>query len=957
VTSRLSGKGVLYLIAIPCLHLVHEPYSLRGVAILGSVATAAATLSFFPIATRCAWRKDCFGVLRMASTGFLLSSSPAKQFSTFDMSSSPPALTDIIRKKANTLNNDIPAPLIPVNDFATLTSVVSLLDETTSRGLYDPATIPEAICGVEGDISGSGGQQKTTSVRPRKTAIRKARVPSDKVTKPSKKAPVKAKCDAKGDTGEENVTTKKPRKPRAKKVLEGLDLDGTEKAAVPRKPRAKKLEKDGAGDGASVEKAPTKSRGKKTKDDTQTKLSNGQVTKPSVKKMTLDEKLKAAVKLNLSAESTGFGLTNAVQRRSNWTPPPPPLAGQAFTITPLAVDDISGCLASGGSDVSTKGRNGFGDLLESFGFAPTRETAVEKTPQTMEATRKRKLIELVKTNKPTPGTMPPIKEKVPKKKARTITDQATSAYIQVGEAMIGVPPKPTPLLQYFDLQAAENPSNDGFKVPSKSRSKSPTKGQKAKKGTAQAPILLSPESALKQAHNQDYVFGTSSQLAREDSPTLLRDLHEAMQASNAADNYDAFADQILDRGPGRSSKTALSTKRNLWSAAARDPVGDLIEVDILDLANSSPTVGKATNSTVLAAIPLSDPIEQGWHDIEDTIKTLPTKIHTSDARKVVTVEKTTQPQLPINPSSLPTNKNSPVKLRVAKDPEPAKSVSVVSEPQSAPSKAAVPEMPDFSSYPTARLEKEIASYRFKPIKGRPQMIALLERCWEGKQRIALEALQSNVAMATVAPSKPPPSSQVVALSPKRPRGRPRKDATQPSPSNVKGVPRAKVSSKAKALDADSDKSPSSIKPPKKAAKKAPKLVEEIDDSDNPSTPSPSRRPSSPALTDALLLQRSTGGRGVVSEESSQVLLFSHISRAVRNAPRSKDSRTPSWHEKILLYDPIILEDLTVWLNTCGLGMVGWDGEVRPKDVKKWCESKSICCTGRRNLRGEESDCS
>jgi hypothetical protein len=46
-----------------------------------------------------------------------------------------------------------------------------------------------------------------------------------------------------------------------------------------------------------------------------------------------------------------------------------------------------------------------------------------------------------------------------------------------------------------------------------------------------------------------------------------------------------------------------------------------------------------------------------------------------------------------------------------------------------------------------------------------------------------------------------------------------------------------------------------------------------------------------------------------------------------------------------------LEDLTVWLNTGALEKAGWDGEVDPKEVKKWCESKSICCLWKENLRG------
>ncbi len=40
-----------------------------------------------------------------------------------------------------------------------------------------------------------------------------------------------------------------------------------------------------------------------------------------------------------------------------------------------------------------------------------------------------------------------------------------------------------------------------------------------------------------------------------------------------------------------------------------------------------------------------------------------------------------------------------------------------------------------------------------------------------------------------------------------------------------------------------------------------------------------------------------------------------------------------------MYDPIILEDFTLWLNAGQLDQAGYDGEVAPGDVKKWCESK------------------
>ena len=85
----------------------------------------------------------------------------------------------------------------------------------------------------------------------------------------------------------------------------------------------------------------------------------------------------------------------------------------------------------------------------------------------------------------------------------------------------------------------------------------------------------------------------------------------------------------------------------------------------------------------------------------------------------------------------------------------------------------------------------------------------------------------------------------------------------------------------------------------------------------------------------------------------QPLSHEYITKAVTSAPRTTDPANPSWHEKMLLYDPIVLEDLTTWLNCGQLTRVGFDGEVSTMEVKQWCESKSVCCLWKVNLRGKE----
>ena len=97
-------------------------------------------------------------------------------------------------------------------------------------------------------------------------------------------------------------------------------------------------------------------------------------------------------------------------------------------------------------------------------------------------------------------------------------------------------------------------------------------------------------------------------------------------------------------------------------------------------------------------------------------------------------------------------------------------------------------------------------------------------------------------------------------------------------------------------------------------------------------------------------------------QASQV--FPHITNAVMNQTSELGLSKLTWHEKILLYDPIVLEDLTTWLNTGPLKGeidrgVNQDkskdpmaiDQVEPWMVQLWCEEHSVCCLWREGSRG------
>lgn len=176
-------------------------------------------------------------------------------------------------------------------------------------------------------------------------------------------------------------------------------------------------------------------------------------------------------------------------------------------------------------------------------------------------------------------------------------------------------------------------------------------------------------------------------------------------------------------------------------------------------------------------------------------------------------------------------------------------------------------------------------------------------------------------------------------------------------------------------------------------------LEDISDSDvEKQTPPPRRRTAaaispvrtlelSPSAVTSSDLPSIADGKAAVKPTDicwlpiSQVL-FPQISAVVRSTPPCGEAdRVLSWWEKILMYDPIVLEDLTDWLVGRGVhilvrrktvkakktgrkkkaeaedDVVEEDGfevvkeELKGWMVQKWCEENGICCLWREGLRG------
>ncbi|KAG6012701.1 hypothetical protein E4U54_007341 [Claviceps lovelessii] len=693
-------------------------------------------------------------------------------------------------------------------------------------------------------------------------------------------------------------------------------------------------------------------------------------------------------------------LEPAMVRRKDWTPPKqtaacndPPQSSAAAT-DPIELDD----------DRKT---TSFEALLTAYKCSDSAIDESASHQSDGSASKRRRLAGA----QPVQTTLAPLipiastvakKKKAPRKKPRTITALATAAYKQANQ--VDCEDAGAGETNHAPLPAAQQEAAQN-KAKEKPR-KRPTKSKSRKKIIPPKPILFSPETALKQVAQQDFVFGTSSQLAREQSPTFLRDLQRAMKSSNQLDEVQYTTPLNSD------SIEPLECRPKLWDAAARDADGDLFDVAVINLTESkacapstaredpfgyckadidlSPRLPRAAKQTTDVVARDDD----GFLNLSDILPASSSAL--LPAPEMLDIDRfPTSPPLPgcqVEPDpSAPLVSNQDLETVVS---PPQLNMSISDMSVSAPVATHVTR-PAFEDYTDAQLSREVSGYGFKPIKRRSAMLALLEQCWQQKMdhsgpHVRMQSTAATSSKLTASspakrprgrprkdsgsvqgsqPQDPPPSAQVPE-TPKRPRGRPRKDA-ETSPSVAK-VTKKKTTSKRKATPkkatpkkATPKKATPKKAAPKKATPKKAKVhakVVEIADSDSDLTdvlnasPSPScstasSRQQSIDLT--MSLDEDTKLSLAMTSTYSKSNLFEYIARAITTAPRTTVPSEPSWHEKILLYDPIVLEDLTAWLNSGQLTRVGCDEEIDPAELKKWCESRSICCLWKVNLRGKE----
>lgn len=679
-------------------------------------------------------------------------------------------------------------------------------------------------------------------------------------------------------------------------------------------------------------------------------------------------------------------LDPATPRRRDWTPPPEIVPAAPSTVPP-PMSQASGAVQE---DV-------FKCLQETFGCSDTEQER-NLAPPVSDILGKRKLVQMVATastaaDKPKTVEASSVKPRAPKKKPRTITELATAAYrVTETEDAPDATEQPAAKQTLLDFPGADGESSAN--VTKKSAKKPAKPNATKKKAEPKKQALLSPASAMRQVAHQDFVFGTASQLATEEDPELLRAIHEAMQQSNKLDDpFHGFSSSPIVTEFARRRRGGA-----LWTAGNRDEDGDLLDIQVVDLTESQPASHVFEELPVLASekgkeeeIPKASQrieIEIASSDFDSFLELPKSHFFSTQVKVTETVESERQPSPePVRtPYKLsfdefeppPSNQEHHQMLVLSQGTTPQKSRAVekrkplepmAPEPtvdeQSRALKGAT--RPQYELYTDAQLLKEICRYGFKAVKRRSAMIALLDQCWAAKTGTTAGSISTHATMAT---SLKTTKATPVATSPLRKRGRPKKTADaeegvepvkKPRGRPKKTADDAAPKSRAKATKTAKAKDPELPSTPRRKTSK-PVEIPDSDSDDDPFASSPMSLADmedeqlfspSQSQADVSITEDTEMSLLVTSPTSQQKTLFSFITKAVTSAPPTKDPNSPSWYEKMLMYDPIILEDLTLWLNGGQLDRVGYDGEVAPTDVKGWCESKSVCCLWRVNLNGKE----
>ena len=455
-------------------------------------------------------------------------------------------------------------------------------------------------------------------------------------------------------------------------------------------------------------------------------------------------------------EPSPLGFDKASSRRLDWTPPASHSNQNSPGTAPASFSE--NLLGSFGYDAASSGPRGSLITNDDNESNPTKRRKLDVVDVsvlgTAAAMKAPKLLP-----KPGRGSDEPARKrtKSPKKKSTTITGLATSHYF--GEETS----ETSPMMQYLSATQQRALDFDSDIAPDIVKRKRAVKNSKTSKKAPRKSTLRSPQSAIKAFDDQDMLFGSASQLARDESPTFIRDTVQATrQSENAIFMSDPVSTQITiptsepAETPRRHHKCGVSRfvkTRNLWSVAGRDVDNALLQVDTVDIFDSpdlrtafagkdvllepgAPRFRDSTSPEKQVAIGqdpmrmctrINDGLSMGWDEGDLSSFHDSRGIFDIDELKLKTPCAMRRPQIPLQVRALHTAAVGRTCTDPARGP-----MNKLSEAPAGRIPNPEPVRPSFKGFTTNQLATQLAAYGFKPIKKREKMIEVLNRCWDDK---------------------------------------------------------------------------------------------------------------------------------------------------------------------------------------------------------------------------------
>lgn len=668
-------------------------------------------------------------------------------------------------------------------------------------------------------------------------------------------------------------------------------------------------------------------------------------------------------------------LEKATARKKEWTPTKPTLT--------LIDENVSGF----GTSLAKK----FGHSYAGIEKAANTEDGALTKRRKIDLTSLRHEVAIPKL-KPLKTTKP--RSKSPAKKGLTITGLATSHYLGEDKKE-----EPTIMTQWMaSTQARTDGAADAKYLEVKVKR---TTSSKAKKPKTR---LRSPETALKTLDSQEVVFATLSQCARDESPTLIRDTAEAMKqsihdlTSSPVRTQQTAIYSIESTTPQKVGTARFRSRKGLWTAADRDENDALLHMEdpfdtpakrnafagedaLFEHKAAIPNVDGPTNSLgLLAALDQQD----GTILTEDT-----TTIDIDDVTPPPIAVKTAAPAQ-IRPYS--TWSRSPSSKRTKETEEKSNiehESQSLSKLSASPAKKKLPAKPNYASWTDEHLKAKTKECGFKRLRARKSMIDKLDESWAedngvdpARVKAATKAasqttkvLQGGDILGSVhaLAARPAPKIKksrvkkskdgIDKTKPEKHRATAKEEAENMVLDQIVDVGDIDTSNAFDRLAQMNDIADDALETlePSTAPVKGTGVKAKIKKKQRPLTHLPTIPPkptqnSSPAFASPRR-RRHTSPAANISISSSQngeVPLKSLIRKAIEQPPADDTTRNhqanPTWYEKIIMYDPIVLEDLTAWLNTEGFNAIGEDSEIDIAEVKDWCHENGVCCLWRGGWR-------